>query len=141
MPLELSQGNCKYTPLTSTTGTNTVNAGPLGSPGVGQQGVNPSSFSVFYGVNVAGLGTNTTTGTATGGQPVGVAAYDVIQPSGLGTNTATLTNLLASGTASSANAFIGPAGPSSSLGVRYQGALVIVLSGATSFGGSNCLWD
>lgn len=142
MPIELSQGNCKYTPLTSTTGTNTVNAGQAGEAAglVGVSGNLPSTFSVFYGVNVVGLGTNTTTGTGTGGVAVPVSVYDVIPPTGVGSNTATVTNLLANGTASAAGTVVTASG-NASLGVRYYGALVVVISGGTTLGTANCLWD
>ena len=142
MPLP-QVGNCNYTPLqqgtnTSGTFTQTVNQGQSGVPGQGQQGNLPSTFGVLYGASVLQLGTSTTTGTATGGGPVGVAAYDLIPPSGLGTNTATVTNLLMQGTQSGPGVL--QAGVSG-VGVRYNGALVFVVTGGPTFGAINALWD
>ena len=136
MPLQLSEGNCQYTPLSI--GSNTLNPGQSGVPGPGQQGNTASSFGVFYGIQVIGLGTNTTTGTATGGAPVTVNAYDIIPPTGLGSNTAATTNALLNGTQSVAGVLqAGVPG----VGVRYKGALVVVTSGPTTLGACNCLWD
>lgn len=143
----LYQNNCKYTPLVAANGTNTVNPGQAGEAAAGTVGVSgnlPTTFSVFYGVSVLGLGTNTTTGTGTGGVAEVVNVYDVIPPSGLGTNTATVTNQIANGTASSVGQMVTSAGVSAgmpALGVRYYGELVVVISGATTLGTANCLWD
>jgi hypothetical protein len=142
----LYQDNCKYTPLQAGTQTNTatftVNPGPALGPG-GQllTPVPPVSPSVFYGVSVQGLGTNTTTGTGTGGASQVVNVYDVIAPTGLGSNTATVTNLLANGTATAAGAFICGSGLIGWPGIRYNGALVVEISGALTLGSANCLWD
>jgi hypothetical protein len=120
----LYQDNCRYTPLT--TATQTINPGQAGQES-GLQGVSgnlPTTFSVFYGVNV------------TNGTGATISAYDVIPPTGVGTNTGTTTNLLAVGTLTGPG-FVSPSGAIGYPGVRYYGALVVE-GGA---GSGNCLWD
>lgn len=116
----LANNNCRYTPLTSTSGTNTVNQGPGGAAS--------GYFSVLYGVAILGLGTNTA---------CVVNAYEFIPPTGQGTNTATITNLLANGTCTAAGMMVTAAGPAAQ-GVRYSGNLVVVVAAGVT---ANALWD
>jgi hypothetical protein len=142
----LYQDNCKYTPLQAGTQSNTATFTVNPGPAVNAQGYmapTPAGQypSVFYGVSFNGLGTNTTTGTGTGGAAQVVNVFDVIPPTGLGTNTATTTNLIANGTASAAGAFITGSSTIGWPGIRYNGALVVEISGSATLGSANCLWD
>lgn len=109
-----------YSVLT-TAGTYTLNPGP-GSPG---QGVGIGTPGSVYGFYV------TTFGTA----PV-VSVYDIVPARG---GVATATNLLMNGTGTAANqsftAFSGGVWP----GIRYTGALVVVVTGTANT--LNVLWD
>jgi hypothetical protein len=139
MPIVLSEGNCRYTPIngtstataTTATSTATVNPGP-GAPG---QGVaSPQTPGAFYGLLAVAMGTFTATGTGTGANSI-VAAYDVV----VGPN-GTSSNLLCSGTMSGVGAIVSPTGGVPALGVRYNGSLVVTLNGASN-STVNALWD
>jgi hypothetical protein len=142
VPVVLAQGNCRYSLMTCTstatattaTSTFTLNSGQ-GSPAQGiaaQQGA-----GAFYGIYSLALGTFTATGTATGANNV-VAAYDIIPAT---PSTAITTYTLASGTMTSAGVAIYPTGTNAAwLGVRYNGALVVTLTGASN-STCNALWD
>jgi hypothetical protein len=89
---------------------------------------------------VSALGTNTTTGTGTGGVAAVVGVYDLVPPTLAQYNagTSTQTNLLMAGTATSVPTTLQPL---NGFGVRYKGALVVVVSGATTLGSATALWD
>lgn len=125
MPINLSQGNCQYTVIT-TLGTTTINPGPTG-PYTGTPGA-------LYGAYVTSIGT--ATGTNTAGL-AGVTVVDIIPA--LGTN-ASSTNTLLSANGTAAGQALLASG--SSLGVRYRGALVAITVNTQGTGiGTNILWD
>jgi hypothetical protein len=113
MPLQLGEGNCQYTPIVSA-GTTTLNPGQASGP--------PTSFGVLYGVSQLGAGTG-----------FGFTVYDIVPGRG---QVAAATNTLLNGTGSANQNF--PAGVPG-IGVRYQGALVVVTVGTP--GVINALWD
>lgn len=115
-PVVLSEGNCQYTPI-STSGTTTVDPGRTDGNPPGQP---PGAF---YGFEVLAVGTSWV-----------VTALDIIVQA-TGTGTTTTTNTIATGTASAQGQIVGP----SPLGIRYKGSLVIVTSGTA--GAGNALWD
>jgi hypothetical protein len=120
MPANLGQGNCQYTALT-TAGTATLNPGfPAGVPNVS------SNPNVLYGAYVAAVGTT-----------FSLNVYELHPPSNQGTNTATATTLIMSGTATAVGQTFLPMG--SSVGVRFQGAMVAVTAGTP--GQINVGWD
>jgi hypothetical protein len=141
VPIVLGQGNCRYSLLTATstatattaTSTFTLNAGQ-GQPAQGVAGLGPAG--AFYGIYNLVLGTYTATGTATGANTV-VAAYDIIPAV---TGTASTTYTLASGTMTAAGAFVSAFGTSAYPGVRYNGALIVTLTGASTTL-ANAMWD
>lgn len=118
MPIGLSWGNSRYTPL-NTAGTTTLNPG--------QAGPIPSSFGALYGFSVVAAGTG-----------FGVTLLDCIPgtPAQIGAGTNTVTNTLMNGTGTAGQSF--PAGIQGE-GVRYQGALIAVTTGTP--GVVNVLWD
>lgn len=116
MPQVLGEGNCQYTPM-STAGTYTLNAGPAFGP--------PSQPGVFFGMQAIGSGTSWA-----------FTAFDVLPPAQPGGSSAG-TNTLLNGTTTAAGQQF-PAGVTG-LGVRYRGALVIVVTGTP--GAFNGLWD
>jgi hypothetical protein len=119
MPVELSQGNAAYSVLT-TAGTYTLNAGPA-SPGQGFAGLGPPG--AYYGLYVTVFGTS----------PV-FTVYDITPARG---SVAVATNILHNGTGTAVNQNFSPSGLS--LGVRYTGALVVVVTGTANT--LNALWD
>jgi hypothetical protein len=143
MPVQLSQGNCQYALLTCTstatattaTSTFTLNAGQ-GKPAQGVAGLGPPG--AFYGVYSLAIGTYTVTSVGTSANSI-YAAYDIVPAA---TGTASTTYTMATGTFTSAGAFSGPTGVSGNSwpGVRYNGALVITLTGASN-STCNALWD
>lgn len=118
MPIQISQGNCQYTSI-STAGTTTV------SPGRADGNPPAQAPGAFYGFSVLSLGTGTS---------YTVNVYDIITQV-TGTGTVTTTNTLVSGTATAVGGVFTP-GPAA-LGVRYRGSLVVV----TGTGVGNALWD
>ena len=111
--------NAGYSVLT-TAGTYTLNPGPA-SPG---PGVGIGTPGVYYGVYVSTYGTS----------PV-FSVYD-IQPT-RGT-VATTTNLIHNGTGTAVNQSFQPL-PGGLPGIRYTGALVVVVTGTSN--ALNILWD
>jgi len=120
MPIVLGNPiNAGYTPLT-TAGTYTLNPGP-GSPG---QGVGVGTPGALYGIYATVFGTS----------PV-FTAYDIVPARG---NVATATNILLNGTATAVNQSYLPL-TGAMLGIRYTGALVVVVTGTANT--LNVLWD
>jgi hypothetical protein len=119
VPVQLSQGNAQYAVLT-TAGTYTLNPGPTPGPGVAF----PGPPGAYYGAYVSTFGTS----------PV-FAVYDIVPAHG---TVALATNLLHNGTGTAVNQSFSPAG-NAALGIRYQGALVVVVTGTAN--ALNVLWD
>ena len=117
MPIVTGLGNAGYTVLT-TAGTYTLNTGPTPGPGVAF----PNSLGALYGFYVTTFGTS----------PV-CTLYDVVPAHGA---VAVATNLLMNGTGTAVNQSFN-AGVS--LGIRYTGALVAVVTGTAN--AMNVLWD
>jgi hypothetical protein len=111
--------NAGYSVLT-TAGTYTLNPGP-GSPA---QGVGVGIPGVYYGAYVTTFGTS----------PV-FSVYDIQPVRG---SVATATNLLHNGTGTAANQSFQPL-PGGLPGIRYTGALVVVVTGTAN--ALNVLWD
>jgi hypothetical protein len=118
VPVTLSQGNAQYSVLT-TAGTYTLNPGPTPGPGVAF----PGPPGAYYGSYVSTFGTS----------PV-FTVYDIVPAHG---SVAVATNILANGTGTAVNQSFTPTGQS--IGIRYQGALVVVTTGTAN--GLNVLWD
>ena len=114
MPPPLFQGNCQYSALVGA-GTSTVN------PAQGTGSAIPTAPAVYYGFNIAVLGT---TPAAT--------VYDVYVA-----GTATVTNVIGSGTGTAAGQQFPAA--SGGLGIRLKGNLVVVTTGTAAT--IDVLWD
>lgn len=110
--------NAGYSVLT-TAGTYTLNPSP-GSPG---QGVGVGTPGAYYGAYVTTFGTS----------PV-FTVYDIVPARG---SVASSTNVLHNGTGTAVNQSFSPV--SSMLGIRYTGALVVVVTGTAN--AINVLWD
>lgn len=111
--------NAGYTPLT-TAGTYTLNPGPA-SPG---PGVGVGTPGAVYGVYATVFGTS----------PV-FTVYDIVPARG---TIAVATNILLNGTGTAVNQSFNPLS-GALIGVRYTGALVVVVTGTANT--LNVLWD
>ena len=114
--VQAGNNNAQYFPLT-TAGTYTVDSGPAAPTYV------RSEPGVLYGYYISTYGTT----------PV-LSCYDVyITPTG------TTTTLILNGTSTAVNQAFMPMGAGNPIGVRYRGALVVVVTGTAN--GVNLLWD
>lgn len=115
--------NAGYSVLT-TAGTYTLNAGPAAVASPPAPGASPGSPGAYYGIYITTFGTS----------PV-FTVYDIVPARG---GVATATNVIHNGTGTAVNQSFSPI-TNSILGVRYTGALVVVVTGTSN--AMNALWD